>query len=159
MVDPMDAPLKLQEAIDRDVVRLRPGDVYPDLGVWMDKPAGRPRLTYAKTTGRTVEGIALFVHTDPIDGIPCFQTGYAVIETIRRKGVGSDIVTKGIEEMKNGLRRNGVKEFYVEAVVGVGNVASNKLAKRLLSDTPEEITDELSGEQAFQYLKLIKCSS
>lgn len=59
--------------------------------------------------------------------------------------------------MRNGFGRSCAKRFYVEAVVGVNNTASNKLAKRLLSDTLEAITDELSGEPALRYVKLIEC--
>ncbi|HEX7115273.1 MAG TPA: hypothetical protein VF193_09080 [Steroidobacter sp.] len=158
MVDPMDALVKLQEAVNRGSVALWPGEVYPDLGVWMDAPLGRSRVTYAKLAGSEVQAVALFFHNGFINNIPCFQTGYAVVEAMRRRGMASQLVAMGIEEMRTGLRRNGVQEFYVEAVVGLDNTASNNLARRLLSEAPERITDQLSGEPALRYVKLIQCN-
>ena len=61
------------------------------------------------------------------------QTGYAVVESMRRSGVGTDIVSKGIEEMRQRFRRQGAKTFYIEAAVVLENMASNRLAKSLLS--------------------------
>lgn len=159
MVDPMDALVKLQEAIQSGLVVLRTGDIYPSLGVWMDEPGGKTRVTYAQATNGKVEAIALFVHNGHIQRVPCFQAGYAVIKPMRRKGLASQVVARGIQEMRNGLGRNGAKTFYIEAVVGVTNTASNQLAKRLLSDAPETITDEFSGEPALRYVKLIECGT
>jgi hypothetical protein len=159
MVDPMDALTKLQEAVDAGWVVLRPGDIYPDLGVWVDEPGGKTRLTYARVAGRKVEAVALFAHNGHIEGIPCFQAGYAVIESMRQKGFGSDLVSKGIAEMRRGFGRQGATRFYVEAVVGLENIASNKLAKRLLSGAPEAITDEFSSEPALRYVKLVECGT
>jgi hypothetical protein len=104
-----------------------------------------------------VLSISLFALTEPVSGIPCFQIGYAVVESMRQKGLASDIVAKGIHELRNGLKRNGAQQFYVEAVVAVPNTASNKLAKRLLSDNPKPCVDAYSGKPAMQYLKLIEC--
>ena len=159
MVDPMDALVKLQKAIGSGVVRMNACDLYPNLGVWMDEPAGKTRFTYAKIIGSKVEAIAMFVHDGYIEHVPCFQVGYAVVETMRQQGVASDLVSKAVEEMRNGLGRNGAKSFYLEAVVGVTNLASTKLASRLLSDTSQAITDEYSGEPALRYLKLFECES
>lgn len=159
MVDPMEALVKLQEAIGSGLVRLKRGDIHSSLGVWMDEPNGKTRITYAKVTGRKVEAVALFVHNGYLEGVPCFQAGYAVVESMRSKGFASDLVLKAIEEMSNGFGRNGAKRFYIEAVVGEKNAPSNKLAKCLLSDAPESITDDMSGEPALRYVKLIECGS
>jgi hypothetical protein len=64
------------------------------------------------------------------------QTGYAVVESMRRSGVGTDIVSKGIEEMRQRFRRQGAETFYIEAAVVLENVASNRLSKSLLSESP-----------------------
>jgi hypothetical protein len=123
----------------------------------MDEPAGKTRLTYARVTSRRVEAVSIFCHNVYIEGIPCFQTGYAVIESMRRNGLASDLVSRGIEEMRNGFAKHGGKRFYVEAVVGLTNTASNRLAKFLLSDTPETITDQFSRKPALRYVKLVEC--
>jgi hypothetical protein len=157
MVDPMDALVKLQDAVDNGLVVLQAGDIHPDVGVWMDEPAGKTRFTYARVAGRKVEAIALFAHNGSIEGTPCFQIGYAVIESMRQRGIGSELAAKGIAEMRHGFGKHGAKRFYVEAVVGLENIASNMLAKRLLSDAPETIIDAFSGESALRYVKPVDC--
>ena len=158
MTNPMDALVKLQLAIDRGQLTLQPADVYPTLGLWMDEVGGTTRFTFAKVDSGKVQAIAMFVHAGEINAAPCFQTGYAVIESVRQMGLASDLVAKGIEEMRHGLGRHGVAVFYVEAVVGEGNTASHRLATRLISATPERITDAFSGEAALRYLKRVNCS-
>lgn len=79
-----------------------------------------------------------------------------MIESRRGKGLGSAILSQGMEELHRGFGRQCAKKFYVEGVVSVSNDPSNKIARRLLSDTPTAITDEVSGEAALQYLKLLE---
>lgn len=157
MVDPMDTLVKLQSALDQGIVRMQRCELDPNLRVLMDNPAGSVRITYASIEKGKVQGLAVFGMNGHIEDSPCFQVGYAVLEAKRQKGLASDLVKKGIEEMRNGFGRNGAKKFYVEAVVGVSNEPSNRLAKRLLAATPEEITDKFSGEPAKRYVKLIEC--
>ena len=156
MTAPMNALLKLQAAVDHGQVDLNPCEIYPDLRVIADQPGGSPRFTYANIEGGKVLSVSLFVLTEPIRGIPCFQVGYAVIGSMRQQGLASDIVGKGIQELRNGLKRNGAQKFYVEAVVAVSNTPSNRLAQRLLSDTPKQCADAYSGQPSMQYLRLIE---
>jgi hypothetical protein len=167
MTDPMDSLRGLQSALDSGAVRLQqfqPCVLHPDVSVMLDSPApGCTRFTYAKLvpspehdSRRCVHGIALFIVTEPIDGVACFQTGYAVAESARRKGLATALLQQGIDELTFGMSRTPVAEFYVEAVVGADNVASNKIAARVLSATPEAIKDEDSGEEAFQYLLKVR---
>lgn len=156
MTDPMDALKSLQRAVDCRIVALSHCEIHSDLRVISDQPGGTPRITYANVQKGKVVAIALFVMADPVSGVPCFQLGYAVNESMRRQGLASDIVRKGMEELLNGLKIHGAKQFYVEAVVAVTNEPSNRLAKRLLSDAPKEIEDEFSGEPALQYLRLVE---
>jgi hypothetical protein len=158
MTDPMDALVKLQEALDSGIpLQQQRCDLNPDLRLIADEPTpGCIRMTYAKIEGRKVIAISVFASTQPIDGITCFQAGNAVIESRRNQGLGSAMLEKGIAEMRKGFMRCGAKQFYVEGVVSVDNEPSNKIAKRLLSDTPTAITDEFCGQPALQYVKLIE---
>lgn len=155
MTDPMDALRSLQRAVDSRIVRLSRCELHADLHVISDEAGGNPRITYANVRGGEVVAIAIFVITEPVHGVPCFQLGYAVVESMRSQGLASDIVVKGMRELLNGLKRNGATQFYVEAVIAADNEHSNKLAKRFLSDTPQETKDSVSGESALQYLKLL----
>ncbi|HDJ8365911.1 TPA: GNAT family N-acetyltransferase, partial [Escherichia coli] len=90
-----------------------------------------------------------------VEGKPCFGVGYAVADEYKAQGIGTQLLIASIEEMQYGFR-NSFNEFYVEAIVGVGNQASNKLAAKVLSDTPEPGTDSYSGKPINQYMKLFK---
>ena len=164
MTDPMDSLRGLQSALDACTVRLQQFqacELHQELRVMLDAPApGVTRFTYAlldaKLAKTTVRAIAVFVVTEPIGGTPCFQTGYAVVESERRKGTGSQILEHAVDELRNGMSSTPVAEFYVEAVVGADNEASKKIASRVLSTEPKSITDEFADEPAFQYLRLVR---
>lgn len=156
MTDPMDALVSLQAALKAGEVRLRACEVHSDVKVLLDHPMGQHRFTYVKVVAGVVQSIALCVLAEPVNGVPCIALGYAVVESMRGRGLAREIVEKAIDEMLNGLRRNGIREFYVEAVVATSNIASNRLARRLISDSPTPGTDAVSGEKIFQYLRLIK---
>ena len=156
MTDPMNALNELQIAIDNKAVSLNNCEIYPDLKVLFDEPLGTPRFTYANTLNGKVKAVSLFVAAERMEGIPCFGIGYAVEKSAQQKGLATDIVKKSIEELSNGLKRNGIPKFYVEAIVGTSNIPSIKLAEKLISKSPRECTDEVSGEPAFQYVRLIE---
>jgi hypothetical protein len=157
MTNLMDALVSLQAALDAGTVQMRECDIHPDLKVLLDHPAGEIRLTYARIVAGIVQAITIFVPAEPVGHIPCFSLGYAVIESMRGRGLAKETVMKAMDEMLKGLKRNGIRKFYVEAIVATSNVASNRLARRLLSDSPSDGTDAISGDPIFQYLKLFKC--
>ena len=156
MTDPMNALTQLQIALDNGVVLLTPCEIHKELGVIADKPNGTPRFTYALIKNGKVQAVSLFALAQPIEGIPCFNIGYAVIEKERGKGIATQLVKKGIDELQNGFKRNGIAEFYIEAVVSVSNEPSNKLAEKLISDSPASGTDCFSGEACLQYVRKVK---
>ena len=45
MADPMQALIGLQNAVDHRLVRLQRCDLYSDLRVLLDQPAGKPRFS------------------------------------------------------------------------------------------------------------------
>jgi hypothetical protein len=156
MTNPMDALISLQAALDDGLVKLQKCVRHTDLGVLLDSPTGTPRFTYAKTNGKRVDAIALFALTAPIDGVPCFQVGYAVREAMRGNGLGAQVLEHAIEELQLGLSRTPMKEFYLEAVVATDNLASNKIAQRVLTPSPETGTDSASKTPIFQYVRKIQ---
>jgi len=155
MVDPMKALVQLQEALDSHRVLPVRCELHPDLQVIFDQPLGGLRITYAHIESEKVISVSVFALADPIDGVPCFNIGYAVIEDMRQRGLATDVVSKGIEELTNGFRRNGTEKFYIEAVVSDSNTPSNRLARKLLSNSPVPCTDVHSGEPALQYVRLM----
>lgn len=156
MTDPMNSLRLLQEAIDSQILRFQPCELYPDIAVHYDTPNNIPRFTYVKFKDLIAQSIALFVKIDPIEGIPCFQMGWATIPSMRGSGLATDISTKAVKELKNGLRQNGTTTFYLEAIISNSNSESRSIANKLISDSPKSCKDSFSGEDAFQYLRLIK---
>ena len=57
--------------------------------------------------------------------------------------------------MTQGLAKHVDGQFYIEAVVGVDNTASNKISQNVLKVTGKKVVDQVSGEDASQYIKLI----
>lgn len=93
--------------------------------------------------------------SDPLEGKPVFQIGYAVPQHLRKRGLAKDIANAAIAELQNGLARNGIKSFHVEAVAGQRNAASQKVAASVIGGEPREMIDEISGEPAYAYMREI----
>lgn len=156
IADPMAALISLQREVRRGLPTIS-AELAPSVRVVLDHPNGVTRYTYARIEHGRVKALALFVDHEPIDGVPCFNIGYAVPEAYRNRGWASEIVEQGIQELRQGLGRHGVKSFYVEAVVGKDNLASQRVASKIISDSPVEGTDSESGEPIFAYTRLVEC--
>lgn len=108
---------------------------------------------YSRLDGRVVSAYACFIPADRLEGAPCFQVGYAVPEAYRGQGRATDVVSAGIAELRNGF--TGQPPLWVEAVVGLDNPASQKVAAKVLTPDCKPITDQVSGLPAPQYLRLL----
>lgn len=155
MTDPTNALESFQAAFSKKDVAIQSCETDKDLFVFLDHPNGKPRFTYARIEGRTVTALVLFVLIEPMKGVPCFQIGYAVPNSHRRKGIAKNTVKAALNELTHGLSRTPMSEFYIEAIVGNNNDASNNIAASLISDQPTEIIDEFSKLPALQYVKKI----
>lgn len=156
IADPMDALVSLQREVRRGMPT-NPCDLYPGLRVVLDQPNGIIRYTYARIEHGRVKAIALFVHHEPIDGVPCFNLGYAVPDAYRGRGWAPEIVEQGVQELRQGLGRHGVKSFYVEAVIGKDNLASQRVATKVISIDSIESNDSESGEPVLAFKRLVTC--
>ncbi|ETK22707.1 MULTISPECIES: N-acetyltransferase [Pseudomonas] len=156
MTDPIQALVSLQAEI-RKGMPTHPTETYPSVRVVLDEKNGRVRYTYARIEQGRVKAMAMFVSMDKIDGIGCFQVGYAVPETYRGRGWAIEILEQGLGELSKGLALHGVEKFYVQAVVGTFNLASIGVASRSLSKAPVSIVDSVSGEPALAFTRLVEC--
>ncbi|GIU10812.1 MULTISPECIES: hypothetical protein [unclassified Shewanella] len=154
MTNPMDSLRLLQQAINVRSVSFQNCESYPEVSVLYDTPNDTARFTYALFNGDIAQSIALFVLTEPVEGIPCFQMGWATIENERGKGLATNIVSKGLEELKNGMKRNGISKFFIEAVISESNSESVKLASKVFTEKPSSCTDSFSGDNALQFLQV-----
>lgn len=140
-------------------IPLQRGEVDPAIYVFRDSLNGVLRLTYVALERKLVVAFANFVLCDPFEGEPCFNIGYAVPLAYRGQGRAKNLVMSAVAELREGLGRNGVAIFYVEAVVDVENVASQRIAELTISSTSTAIMDAVSGNPALQYIRRIETSS
>ncbi|MHA6075892.1 hypothetical protein ACVSML_06665, partial [Pseudomonas aeruginosa] len=114
------------------------------------------RMTYAQVVGRQVKALAMYVEVAPYEGKRCFNVGYAVAVPYRKKGLAKALLTSSLEEF-SGLLAKELAEpgFYVEAVVGVDNEPSKRVAGQFFTE-PKETVDGESGLPALHYIKLVE---
>jgi hypothetical protein len=148
----MDAFKTFEPALKSGELRVEPGTIDPELIVHMDMPNGQIRITYARMRGQSVSSIVIITPAEYENGLPVYQIGYAVAQHLRKRGVGKEIAQAAVREFIGGMARNGIVNFYLEAVVGANNIASQKIAKHVIGGEPKEIADHNSGEAAFQYM-------
>jgi hypothetical protein len=153
MVDPHDALVSYQQAFTEGMISPAPGSLHRDLVVLMDDATGMRRITYALVEAGVVKATVFYFVMEPLHGVPCFHAGYAVAVPFRGQGLATSILAKSLEEMQHGFKRH-MNKFYIEAVVGVDNEASKRIAKRAFPDPPAEIVDAYSGERALRFLRL-----
>jgi hypothetical protein len=155
MTDPMDALIDFRRAVGQREIRLQPADFHPDVFVYVDQPADTPRYTYALAEGGEVTAVALLALTEPIEGVPTFQLGYAVLEPLRGCGRAQRIAMAALDEIFGGLRRNGIMKLYFEAVVDRENLASLHIAEKVIGGPRTECLDHDSGAPAIQFQRLV----
>ena len=140
-------------------IPLSPCKVNADLKMYYDRPNGCHRFTFVKTENNIIKSFATFVIVEPINDILTLSLGYAVPENFRGLGLAAEIVEKSIRELQAEFTGKGVSSFYIESVVGVKNIASQKISSRLLTSECEEIIDSVSGEKAYYYLRQVLVSN
>lgn len=153
MADPMNSLKSFQKALASGEISPQKAELHHDVLVLLDYPNGTTRFTYALIKDERAIAVAIFVPSDPMNGSPCFNAGYAVDESHRSQGRGKEVMQKAFDELKNGFERAGVPHLYVEAIVSTSNAASKRLASSLFSDSPNECVDGVSGQPALHYVR------
>jgi hypothetical protein len=158
LTDPTPAMASFQQAVRDGEVALQRAALDRDVFVYMDRlPGGQTRFAYARMDGQIVLAFANFITAGFEEGLPVFQIGVAVPETERGKGRAKHIIAAGIAELKHGLNRaHPGAAFYVEAVVGLDNVASQHVAAAVISsENPKPVTDNVSGLPALHFIRKV----
>ena len=158
MTDPAVALASFQEKFLLGNIKLDAGVLDKDMYSYLDMPNGDYRITYVTLDGKMVTSLVIFgVATTPtIKGHRCFAIGYAVPEKYRNQGRAKKAVESAIREMKHDMPKYGHKAFWVEAIVGMDNKASQRVAEQVISDVPKATTDSLSGVASLRYLRKVE---
>jgi hypothetical protein len=154
MADPHQGMVSFQKGLQAGILELAPITKHPGLYSHFDVPApGVNRLTYARLTDdrTTVTAFLSVIMNGQIEGCPCVAVGYAVPEDLRNHGRARQIFREAIQDQIFQAGRNGHSALYIEAVIDMQNVASQRVAEAVLDVARESITDSASGRQAYRY--------
>ncbi|WP_157510301.1 N-acetyltransferase [Lysobacter sp. Root559] len=149
MTDPTAALTSFQRAVHARSISIERGRLDPNVYVHFDQPQGEARFTYVRLDGGAVTALANFMLNGSVDGAMCWAVGYAVPEGLRGQGRARDIVQSGIAELQNGFKDH--PRFFVEAVIDIENIASQRVAAAVLGGEPEAIIDGHSKRPAVRY--------
>lgn len=156
LTDPSSALQSLQEAfLARSLHPLQKGALHPEVLLFVDTPNDKVRFSYFTHEQFTVTGLAMLAQVEPLKGCHCFHLGVAVPPSCRNQGRGKALVLAAIEEFIHGFAKIGAPTYYIDAVVGLDNTASQRIAAAALSPDPADIIDSVSGLTALHYLKRV----
>jgi len=158
MTDPSHALASFQQALSAGELQLQRGQLDREVWVLLDHPTGSPRFAYVRVDKGVVTAFVVLASVEPIDGMPCFQIGYAVPAAYQNQGRAKDLVRASLAELSNGLARAGIDSICIEAVVGENNEPSKRVASKVLSAAPTKIIDQFSGLDALHYVRIIETS-
>ena len=151
MTDPHDGMVSFQQALRAGIIELARVSDHQDLFSHFDVPTpGVHRLTYVRLSKdhRTVNAFLSCVMNGEVDGFPCVSVGYAVPVNGRNKGRAKQILRDVINDQILQARDNGVEALYIEAVIDVTNMPSQRVAEAVLGVGHESIIDSVSGRPA-----------
>lgn len=152
MTDPTPAMKSFQFEFAAGNLEVVPCQLDPQLFMYVDRPTGKPRFTYVRIDGKKITAFVMATEVDPVRGVRCWQLGYAVPEELRGNGNATSAVKSVIAELRYGLGKQ-LTRFFIEAMVDVENVASQRVANKTISANPEQIMDKLAKQPALQYFK------
>lgn len=154
MADPYQGMVSFQQGLRAGILELSLVPEHQDLYIHFDEPApGIGRLTYVRLTEdrKTVKAFLACVMNGLVDDFPCVAVGYAAPEDMRNQGFVKQIFRDVIQDQICQAGRMGHTHIYIEAVVDVSNVPSQRVAEAVLGVERESITDSASNRPAYRY--------
>lgn len=156
MINPYDILIQFQDALSKGLITVQRCDSFPDLYYLIDDADGNLRITFAFIENHgLVKALAIYIQAENYDYTICYGIAYAVAENYRNEGVAKSIIKKSIVALQNMLPEH-INEFYVEAIVGISNIPSQRVAEEIFSKKPKKVVDAHSLQDAYQYIKLFK---
>lgn len=154
MADPYQGMVSFQEALRAGILTIGLVSKHQDLYSHLDEPApGVRRLTYARLNGdrRTVTAFLSCIMNGYVDEFPCVAVGYAVPEGVRNQGFAKQILRDVVQDQIYQAGKMGVPVLYIEAVIDVNNLPSQRVAEAVFNVERESITDSATGRPAYRY--------
>lgn len=157
ITDPNKGLISFQKALLSGSVKPKRCKLRRELYFLRDKPTPDTiRMTYTMIVGREVKALAVYIEEQPNEGKRCFGVGYAVAAPYRGKGLAKALLASSLEEFKAMMAGETPDSgFYLEAVIGLDNERSHRVARQIISAEPEAIVDSESGLPALHYITLV----
>ncbi|MDP9517740.1 hypothetical protein [Pseudomonas protegens] len=154
MSDPHIGMVSFQKALDNN--ELSPGPVrnHKDLYSYMDQPDPETiRLTYVRLNPNRseVQSFVSCVRNGYVNDYPCVGVGYAVPEALRNRGYAKQILADVVQDQVHQAGQNGIRELYVEAIIDITNIASQRVAGSILTGARDELAEGASGRPAVRF--------
>lgn len=149
--------VRYQKALREGLIHPEPCEGQPELYVLQDEPEPYvQRLTYSFIVEKVVKAYVVYTQAQDIKSLPCFRVCYATAQKYRGQGLATRLLKVSLEELSKSVRRQMSEPgLYIETVVTLQNVASQKVASRALNELPESIIDRESGEPLLYYGKYL----
>lgn len=144
-----------EEALKDGVISINNCELDKKLFLHLDRPNGEVRLTYVRLDRGSVTTMIQIVPAEPLEGDRVFNVSWSVPRDLRGQGRATQTFLAALREFRHGMTRSGLKAFWVEAVVGQVNLASQRVAEKVITVQAIPITDNFAGEPALQYLRRI----
>lgn len=141
-----------QKAHENHELALKKCALDSNLFLHGDMPNGEPRLTYVRLDGPRVLAMVQFIRCENVRGEPCFNVAWAVPPELRGAGRALEAFIAARKELSYGLKKAGVGDFWIEAIVDIHNKASQGVAVKAITSRPIEATDKFAGVPILQYL-------
>lgn len=144
----------ISDAIDNDLIELEQGRLFDDIYCHFDNPNGTVRVSYvmfSPSVQNEVIARCAIILDRHFNEVGVWTIDWAVRTEYRGQGFGRTIATKAIQEFTNGMKAHMSNGIYLEAIVSVTNISSNKIASRLLGNA-ETITNSKTQEVVNNYL-------
>lgn len=155
MVDPHEGFLDFQRALEEGRIKLEEIEPANNLYRYHElKGAGGQRMAYVSlgSDNQTITAYAVCALNGYIDGCPILALGYATPANLRNQGKASKIVKEVVRDTGREARRLGLPKMYIEAVVDIENIPSQRVAEKALGVKPDLCVESISGRPARRYL-------
>ncbi|MGY3286292.1 hypothetical protein ACVW05_003918 [Pseudomonas fulva] len=154
MSDPHIGMVSFQKALDNG--ELSPGPVrnHEHLYSYVDQPdPSTVRLTYVRLNPERskVQSFVCCVRNGFVKGYPVVGVGYAVPEAFRNRGYAKQILADVVQDQVYQAGQNGIRELYVEAIIDITNIASQRVAESILTGSRNELDEGASGRPAVRF--------
>lgn len=154
MSDPHIGMVSFQNALDNG--ELSPGPVrgYQHLYSYIDQPDPETvRLTYVRLNPERskVQSFVCCIRNGFVKGHPVVAVGYAVPEALRNQGHAKRILADVVQDQVSQAGKNGIRELYVEAIIDITNIASQRVAGTILTGSRDQLEEGASGLPAVRF--------